>query len=369
MKLKETPTNKIISSTFYNSILNKVSGKFIRWGKTTENNPSWCEFGPEILDIEISSVVDKKEVVLNENTILTSGACNGRGCKQFCYKDNGTGNFTAHMSLIGFKKILDKLPKTVGQIAFGITSLNSHPELWKIFEECRNNDIVPNLTINGIDVSNDNAKELKRYCGAVAVSVNKVNQEEAFNTIQLLSQTYHMNQINIHYVLSEQTHEDALFLIKEASEDERLDKLNAIVFLMYKHKNKSCKYDSLLDVAKYKELVETANKYGIGIGMDSCSSDMYLASIKNDKHFEELKQCVEPCESGKFSWYIDYKGEAFPCSFCPGENKWESGIDIYKVNNFVDEVWMNKRVKEWRLNLSDRKRSCPIFKLTPKGNK
>jgi GTPase involved in cell partitioning and DNA repair len=80
----------------------------LRWGKTKEDDPPYCPYGPEILDLEISSVVvDKPQP--NENIIITEGGCTGIGCKNFCYKSNGNGKFTVHMSLEAVKKIINKM--------------------------------------------------------------------------------------------------------------------------------------------------------------------------------------------------------------------------------------------------------------------
>lgn len=48
--------NKIVKSENYNSIFNAKTGMFMRWGKTVNDDPDYCEIGPEILDIEISEV-------------------------------------------------------------------------------------------------------------------------------------------------------------------------------------------------------------------------------------------------------------------------------------------------------------------------
>ena len=57
---------KLMVSPDYNWSFNPDDGTFIRWGKTLTDDPEFSPYGPEILDIEVS-------------TICT------RGCK-FCYK-------------------------------------------------------------------------------------------------------------------------------------------------------------------------------------------------------------------------------------------------------------------------------------------
>jgi hypothetical protein len=73
MKLLETNTHKIVRSEDYNFIFDKQSGVFARWGSTEEDDPEFSPFGPEIADIEITTICD--------------GIGNKGPCK-FCYKAN-----------------------------------------------------------------------------------------------------------------------------------------------------------------------------------------------------------------------------------------------------------------------------------------
>jgi len=99
MKLFDNEHYKVLMSEEYNYTFNKDNGRFFRWGKTKEDNPSYSPFGPEILDLEISK-----------------GSCLGN-C-DFCYKCNGFDNNSVNLSFANFKKIFDKMPKILTQIAF-----------------------------------------------------------------------------------------------------------------------------------------------------------------------------------------------------------------------------------------------------------
>ena len=50
----ETDKTKIVKSEDYNSVFNKQTGFFARWGKTKDEDPQFSKY-PEIADIEISS--------------------------------------------------------------------------------------------------------------------------------------------------------------------------------------------------------------------------------------------------------------------------------------------------------------------------
>ena len=86
-KVIENKDSKIFKSRDYNYIFKKDSGFFARWGKTKEEDPEISSFGPEILDIEVSTICDN-------------------GCA-YCYKNNTCkGDNT---SLDTFKVVLDKV--------------------------------------------------------------------------------------------------------------------------------------------------------------------------------------------------------------------------------------------------------------------
>ncbi|NQU83286.1 MAG: hypothetical protein HQ536_01100 [Parcubacteria group bacterium] len=101
-------TNKIkrFRSEAYNYDFNRQTGFFARWGKTHEDDPERGPF-PEILDIEISTIC--------------SGP-NGKNCK-FCYKTNTPKG--KNMTIETFKKLFEKFPKKLTQIACGIGDIST----------------------------------------------------------------------------------------------------------------------------------------------------------------------------------------------------------------------------------------------------
>jgi MoaA/NifB/PqqE/SkfB family radical SAM enzyme len=100
----------------------------MRWGKTKEDDPNYSEFGPEIVDIEISEVCT-------------------HGCT-FCYKSNI--KVGRNMSLDTYKEVLKKLPKTVTQIAFGIGDIDGNPDLFPILAAHKSRH-RPNITFMDAD--------------------------------------------------------------------------------------------------------------------------------------------------------------------------------------------------------------------------
>ena len=126
MKLTIKGDVKSFRSEDYNYDFNLSNGFFRRWGRTIEDDPTTSKYGPEIADIEISA---------------------GESCPvscPFCYKGNrkGDDSKSTHMSLETFANVMAKFPQYDGhyfttQIAFGITSIGAHPQIFafSVFSE------------------------------------------------------------------------------------------------------------------------------------------------------------------------------------------------------------------------------------------
>jgi len=343
VQILDYPQCKICISPDYNFFFSKKNGFFARWGETKEDDPQYAP-SVELLDIEISE-----------------GYCSGN-CR-WCYKSNGSNELRRYMSLKTFRKLWSKIPNTVCQVALGICDIDSHPKLWQICQFLREEKgVIPNLTCNGLGVTDEVAQKASQLLGAVAVSI--VNKESSYNAIQKFTDVG-MKQVNIHFVLAEETFEKAKQVVQDISTDSRLSKLNAIVFLQFKPKGKGKQsgYHSLRDVNKYRELIQLCEQLGVAYGFDSCSAGIYLSAIKDRPNYDKLSEYVEPCESSLFSFYINCNGFGFPCSFVEGESEWEQGIDILNCNDFHKDVWTNPRLIKWRRRLLNNGRSCFVYNL------
>ena len=339
-KLVEDNQIKILQSKKYNFIFDKKDGFFARWGETKEDDGD-LELGlPEIADIEISTV------------------CNGVGgiCK-FCYKSNRPVG--ENMTIDTFSKVLDKLPPSVTQVALGIGNIDGNPDLWNIMEYCHSKGVIPNITINGGRMNKELFDKLASLVGACAVS--KYDKDTTYNAVKELTDRG-LKQTNIHFMLSEETFDDALQTLKDIKEDERLKNLNAIVFLSLK--TKGCAKDGFVQLSqdKFKLLVDTALENKISIGFDSCGSDKFLKSIEGSDKFDEMETMVEKCEATIYSSYISVKGDYFPCSFCEGDD-WKTGLSVLECNDFLKDIWFNKKTKDFQNKLLGCNRNCPIYKI------
>lgn len=339
--------NRHYRSENYNWNFCTRTGYFERWGKTLEDDPQLSPIGPEILDIEISTI------------------CHGPGqpCP-WCYKSNTAKGH--NMSLETFKSIFDKLPNNLMQIAFGIGDIDSNPDLYDMFAYARGNGVIPNVTINGWRMSDYHYNMLGRLCGAVAVS--HYDDEHCFNAIQELT-SRGMEQVNIHKLLAKETLEECIALLGKAKTDPRLKKLNAIVFLLLKPKGVRNTFHSITNLDDYKLLAQTAIENGVVFGMDSCSAPLLLKATEGMGLFNV--DSVEPCESTLFSLYINTDGDAYLCSFAEGLPDVKP-VNVLRCDNFLDDVWFSKEFTKWRkkiiassskcnCSLSSNCRSCPIY--------
>lgn len=322
----ENDTNKVIRSTHYNYNFNKKTGHFIRWGKTIDDDPQYAP-GPEILDIEISA-----------------GKCLA-SCR-FCYKSNNGALPVQNMNLADFKTILDKMPRTLTQVAFGITDIETNLDFFPMMEYCREKGVVPNYTCNGWQVTDEVAKMTSEICGAVAVSV--YNKDVSYDAIKKFTQAG-MKQVNIHFMLSEETYDKAFEIVDDIASDERLLDMNAIVFLAYKPKGPHPdRFHTIRDKEKYNKLIKYCEDKGVGYGMDSCSAGSYVEAIQDRENRTQISQFVESCESSMFSGYINVEGKYYHCSFAEGEGLWKDGIDVLGCDNFIDDVWNHKLTRQFR---------------------
>jgi len=336
--IAESKNYKILKSPEYNYIFDYRNGNFMRWGKTKDDDPQYSSFGPEIMDIEISTICKK-------------------ACK-WCYKSN-TAKGT-YMTFSTFVKIFEKFPKTLTQIAFGIGDITGNPDLWAIMEYCRNNKVIPNVTINGEGITDEIARRLVRYCGAIAVSNY---DDKCYDVVKKLTDLGH-TQINIHALLCQETYDKCFKLIDDSVNEPRLKKLNAMVFLWLKPKGKRNHFHAINSLSKYKKLVDYAFKKKARIGFDSCSANAFLKTIKDRPDYKQLEMMVEPCESSLFSVYCNVDGEFFPCSFAEECTGWKKGLKLKK--DFLKDIWNNERLISFRKQNIGNCRKCVLYDLEPK---
>jgi hypothetical protein len=346
--IAEDANLKTCRSDNYNTVFNKKTGFFARCGKTQADDPDFSPIGPEIADIEITTSCAG---VPDKNGIKTP-------CK-FCYKSNTANG--KYMTLETFKKIFANLPPTITQIAFGVDAeCNTNPEWFDIFKYCKNNGIIPNLTV--ANISDDVADKIASISGAVAVS-RYDNKDICYNTVKKLTDRG-MTQVNIHHLVATEVYDNVMETLKDSMTDSRLAKLNAIVLLSLKKKGRGVNLTNLPQ-DKFAKIIDFALSNNIRIGFDSCSCHKFLAAITHlpENIRKQLETMAEPCESTCYSVYVDVEGKMYPCSFCEGINTWNDGIDMTIPRDFIKDIWYNERTVAFRDMLLKNKRNCPIYTI------
>lgn len=342
----------------YNYWFNTNTGEFARWGATVDDDPKVGML--EIFDLEVSTICEG---------IPRPGETVAVPCTH-CYKSNT--RVGENMTFETFKRIFDKLPQSLGQIAFGIGDIWSNPDLVKMFDYCRINNhnpgVVPNLTTNGFGITQEWVDTIKKYCGGVAVS-RYANKDVCYDAVKMFTDAG-MKQVNIHQVISEEKYDDCIQLVNDAATDPRLSKMKAVVFLTLKPKGKRNKDTTIKDVRKYRELIELAFSKGINVGFDSCTAPIFLSAMKDHPQFETFSKMTESCESDRFSGYANVKGEYWHCSFTEGMPGFQS-VDLTKIDNFLKDVWMSEPVNHFRGKLVGQNNDhidkecylCPVYDL------
>jgi len=275
-----------------------------------------------------------------------------------CYKSNGHYP-TYNMNMDEFIKVLQAMPETVTQIAFGILNISSNPDFFNMMKMAKDCGVIPNYTCHGYDVTDEVAQKTSELCGAVAVSV--YNKNASYNAIKKFTDNG-MDQVNIHYMISEETYDKAFEIIDDMKHDERLMGMNAIVFLALKTKGGGKDFH-VLSTEKYNKLVDYALEKEVPFGFDSCSAHRFLNAVKDHKMYKQFEMMAEPCESNLFSHYCNCKGESFPCSFSENHDMFPKGNDTLNCNNFIEDVWLSKEARSFRKLLLEGKRHCPLYDI------
>lgn len=270
-----------------------------------------------------------------------------------CYKKNLPVGKS--MALNTFKIIFDKLnqSKTMTQIAFGVDAeCVSNPDTFAIFKHARDNGVTPNVTV--ADITPDTAEKIVELCGAAAVSAYQTNKNCCYDSVKLLVDTAKRKnkpnfKCNIHAMLSEETYDFLFDVVDDVKDDSRLHGLNAIVFLSLKQRGRGENFN-VVSKEKFKALFDYAMSRGVGVGFDSCSVPKFIYAISDRQDRDALESLSESCESNTFSAYINTDGIFYPCSFMEGMGEWKEGIDMTRIDSFVQDVWYDDRVVKWRDN-------------------
>jgi len=294
----------------YQTIFNQRTGLLVRLEDEHGNDPFWCSYGPELIDISITNWCDK-------------------GCS-FCYKNSSRAG--THLTLDAYKSILQQASQMkVLQVALGGGNPNQHPGFCEMLRLTRDEyNIIPSYTTNGRGLSEDVLTATKKYCGAVAVSVYEP-YDEAFLAVQKLLD--YGIKTNIHFLLSSKSIDTAIEWLQDLPN--ALKGINAIIFLNYKPVGRNPNEELLAkysrDISTFFHLAGIPHKFKIGF--DSCSISGIARFINTSPIF------AENCEAGRFSMYISEENRMYPCSFMIGKVE---GVPITHDN--IQSTWRSHEI-------------------------
>lgn len=260
-----------------------------------------------------------------------------------------------NMSLQNFKKIIDQVKHHVNQVALGGRGdPNNHENFKEILEYCRENNIIPNYTTSGINLTYDQI-EISKLCGAVAIS--DYEQEYTYKVLQKFIDAG--IKTNIHQIFSSKSFEKCLNIIKgyiPIMWNFDYEKFNAVIFLLFKphgagelHHNLVPTNDQLKEFAKY--IFNPKSKFKIG--MDSCLVN-YMSKYGNPTSLQNIS--IDTCEGARMSAYISSDMIFTPCSFAD-QTLW--GTSLNDTN--LKDIWDNDNTFErFRNSLWKNPNSCPL---------
>lgn len=346
----ESPAWKIIGNEggTFNELFSKSDGLTVKFGRSVGEDPEWCPLGPDIADIEI-----------------VAGKCpkiNGRNCA-FCYKGNG-GDVARCMTLGEFKELLDFMPKNLCQIAFGITGYYTNPDFPAMVEYAKSKGVICNYTTNGVDLDEVAISHTVENCGRIAVSCYEGAKDICYRMLRRVGEAARLKgrdfPCNIHVVLSKATLPHVMSVLEDAR-DGKIDNLGAVVVLRMKPVGRAANLDCSVPAEVYEKIVRFCLDNGVKFGFDSCGAAPVAETLKRMGR-DDLLECIESCESSRYSSYFNWKREYWNCSFCEGNAKIMNAIDPFAFNDF-QSFWNSEEVNDVRFPKEKACRSCPWYRL------
>lgn len=339
--LKDEKTNTILFGQFdkifknkeYELLFNTQTGFEVLRGINGNEDPFVTE-APTMLDCGIM------------------GHCKNK-C-EFCYQGD---KYQPNMKLEDFKQIIDEIKYHTNQVALGGRgNPEDHENFEEILKYSKENGVVPNYTTAGNNITPEIVEISKKYTGAVAISFyDKPFTYDALNMF--------INggvKTNIHFIYSSKSHDLAMRILNGEdiwSGKINLEKLNAIVFLLFKPigrgKNLLEWIPSEKQVKEFGQLMGKS-KTKFKVGADSCLINHIQKYANFSKH---QKMAVDTCESGRMSVYITPDMKLVPCSFAD-HDKYGCDIKEHKIK----KVWNKAEPFQiFRKILKNKSDCCPAL--------
>lgn len=309
LKIREDPQG-------FRSTFDTVTGFAVRGELADGTDPIYAST-PELVDCKITEVCDN-------------------GCS-YCYMDSSLDGH--HCYLADYGMLLSQWAKMgVQQVALGGGEPTMHPLFESIVKLTRAAGIVPNYSTNGRHLPDSILDVSRDFCGAVAVSWH--DPPNALAVTRLID---HGVKTNIHFILSGQTVDDALILMRRLA-DGFLGGLNALIFLRLKPVGRASGQDVNFTSPGLEVFFrDTECSHPYKIGFDACLIPLVMEHTSFDPMYFDY------CDGGRFSCYIDaVRMEMKKCSFDlqPGYP-----LATMSVQDAWDDMISQVSVKECELDL------------------
>lgn len=339
-KTLEEIFDKRFSNEEYSILFNTKTGLQIIKGINGHEDPFALEL-PSLLDIGIMGTC--------ENT-----------CR-FCYQGHVN---KPNMLLDDFKTIIDEVKHHVNQVALGGRGdPNKHENFKEILEYCRENNVVPNYTTSGINLTAEEI-ELSKLCGAVAVSeYGKMFTYTALNNLMEAGV-----KTNIHIIFSRESYDKCMQILSGEnvwhntlfpdSPIINIDKLNAVVFLLFKPRGAGKYLHTMIPTESQCRNISRLvfnPKCKFKVGIDSCLVNRVTEYYTPTK----LQQMtIDTCEGSRRSAYISPDMKFMPCSFAD-HVLWATPIT---KENTITDIWQKShKFNQFRNILQSVDRCCPAI--------
>lgn len=340
-KIEEFKMRYLIKDEKYRfiSAFDTQTGGYVRSGIIDENgqdtgiDPFMASF-PHLIDVGIMGHCKHGK----------SGLCVKAGIQ--CYQ-SGLLFEEPNMALADFRSIAAQCRGRCNQFALGGRGdPDQHEDFQEILKICRENDIVPNFTTSGYEMTEEIARICKEYCGAVAVSWYR--SEYTVKAVEMLVKAGVTT--NIHYVLGNNTIDEA---IQRLRNNDFPEGIFSVVMLLHKPAGQG-KNDNVLSPAdpRVKDFFEEVDKgnRSFKIGSDSCCVPGLVNYCGNI-----IPEAADPCEGGRFSCYITPDMHLLPCSF---DQKHEYGVSLREKT--IEQAWNSEQFDRFRSHLKKRCPECGI---------
>jgi sulfatase maturation enzyme AslB (radical SAM superfamily) len=339
MKVFNIGKYKFCIAKNYKHIFNTSTGRFLVDSELTRS-----PFGPEILEIE-----------------LTRNNCPHQ-CK-FCYRMNNNSKPVINMTLEQFKKVIEKIPKTLCQVSLGVTTLTANPDLIPILQYLKTEKIPATITITGKELTDELLGDLVPLLNGISLSIYNVNQ--GIDILKRLLKT-NIRQLTLHQIAAKET-KYSIHELLNAITTNRLP-INRIGLALLRPKPVNKATFTQLTWDEYSKILENALDNGFKVGFDQCSKP-FLSNFYDKRVIDDMTDC----ECGNTLGFIDAECKFWHCGFSEIASIKNKGIDLLdNTIDFTRDVWEEPNYIKYLKTVNSNKYKgcvkCPLFNLNDGGN-